>query len=421
MLNLSFFCAAVAAVTLEFGCSHSVSPTNGQKNLNLTTIEKRVVSASGSFALDLFGKVAEQVRGKNFFMSPLSVSMALAMTLNGASGQTYDDMQKTLGLEGLSNDEINQSYRNLVSLFGGLDPDVKFSIANSIWYRNTFAVADEFLTVNKDYFDAAVKPLDFNDPGAADVINAWISDKTNKKIPKVLEPPIDPAVVMYLISALYFNGTWQYTFDKDQTKPLPFYLADGSTKDAQMMVVRETLRYFSNSDLSVVELPYGKGDYSMLILLPNTTSSLDNLTGTLTSGTYETILDGLHEADVQVTMPKFTVRYDTLLNDPLISLGMGIAFDGKADFSRMKTADCHDTLSISRVIHSTYIDVNEEGTEAAAVTVVEMVLITGGEGPEIGPILFKVDRPFAFLIKENHENTIMFMGAITEPSVQVSN
>ncbi len=419
LLKLSFLCAAVAAAMIEFGCSNSVSPSDTQKQLNLTATEARVASASGSFALDLFGKVADQERGKNFFISPLSVSMALAMTLNGASGQTYQDMQRTLKFEGLSNDEINQSYRNLISLFGGLDPSVKFTIANSIWYRNTFAVSDTFLGVNKDYFDAEVKPLDFDDPGAADIINSWISGKTNEKISKVLDPPIDPAVVMYLIDALYFNGTWRYAFDKNQTKPLPFYLTDGTAKSVPTMTVHDTLKYFSNDNVSVVELPYGEGDYSMLILLPASTSSLDNLTNVLAKGTYETILAGLHEADVQVTMPKFTVKYDTLLNDPLTSLGMGIAFTPSADFRRMKAASCPDMLYISRVIHSTYIDVNEEGTEAAAVTVVE-ILRSSVEGPDGGPIFFRVNRPFAFLIKENHANTIMFMGAVVDPSAQAS-
>ncbi len=418
ILGTSFLCAAIAAVTLEFGCTNAVSPDKQLQSLNLNSTEKQVVSASGSFGLNLFGKIAEQESGKNFFISPLSVSTALAMTLNGAAGQTYDDMRKTLGLDGLSNDEINQSYRNLISLFGGLDPNVKFTIANSIWYRNTLAVADSFVLVNKDYFDAEVSPLDFNDPGAANVINSWISNKTNDKIPKVLEPPIDPTVVMYLIDALYFNGTWQYRFDKEQTKPLPFYLSDGNSKDAPMMAVRDTLRYFSNSDMGVVELPYGRGDYSMLIILPDSTSSLKSLTGALTDGAYQTILDGLHVADVQITMPKFTVKYDSLLNSALTSMGMGIAFDpDQADFSRMETGGIKGNIYISRVIHSTYLDVNEEGTEAAAATVVELSYKSGEDGSQVGPIKFNVNRPFVFLIKENHENTIMFMGAIADPTI----
>lgn len=417
MHHYSLVFALAAIVGIEFGCNNSVSPNKSLPDLNLSPTEKKVVSASGSFAFDLFGKMAGQAQGKNFFMSPLSVSMALAMTMNGANGQTYDDMQKTLGLGGLSEDEINQSYRNIISLFGGLDPNVKFSIANSIWYRNTFTVPDAFLEVNKNYYDAEVQAVDFSNSNAVDVINSWISDKTNGKIPTVLEPPINPLVIMYLINALYFNGTWKYRFDKSETKPLPFYLAGGTSGNVQTMIVHDTLKYFHDADLSAVELPYGNGDYSMLILLPGANSTFDNLTSTLSSDTYGKIIDGLSDADVQVELPKFTIRYDTLLNDPLKALGMGLAFDAfHADFSRMKTADCHDTISISRVIHSTYIDVDEEGTEAAAVTVVEMKLTTGTEtGEGGGPIFFKANRPFVFLIKENHANTIMFMGVVVDP------
>lgn len=413
-IRILFACALFAALTLELGCTHSVSPESGKQDLSLSFIEKKVVSASGGFAFDLLGKISEEERGRNFFVSPLSVSVALAMTLNGAEGQTYDDMKKTLGLEGLSDDEINQSYQRLIALFGKLDSHVKFTIANSIWCRNTFPVPDTFINVNKEYFDADVRVLNFGDPGAADVINSWVSDKTSGKIKKILDSPIDPDVVMYLIDALYFNGTWKYTFDKNATKPKPFYYSDGRSGDVATMTVHDTLKYFSNEKFAVAELPYGNGDYSMLVLLPASASSLDELTGSLSSSAYQAILAGLRPADVQVAMPKFSVKYDTLLNHALTSLGMGLAFDDeKADFSRMKMADYRGVLFISRVIHSTYINVNEEGTEAAAATAVEMSYRSSEGGT--GPVFFTVDRPFLFLIKENQENTVMFMGAVVDP------
>ncbi len=411
----SLVVAYVAAMVVEFGCSNSTSPNRELSSLNLGSTEKRVISAGGSFAFDLFGKMAQQAGGKNLFMSPLSVSMALAMTMNGANGQTYSDMQKTLGLSDLTENEINRSYSNITSLFGNLDPNVKFTIANSVWYRNTFAIADSFVKVNKEYFDADVRPLDFDDPGAADIINSWISKKTEQKIPKVLESPIDPGAVMYLINALYFNGTWQYRFDKDATKTLPFRFADGTERDVPTMTVHGTLKYYGDNNVGVVELPYGKGDYSMWVLLPSVTSSLSNLTSSLTPNEYQTILDGLHDADIQVQLPKFKIQYDTLLNGPLKSLGMGIAFDRAADFSRMEQVESPLPLFISRVIHSTYIEVNEQGTEAAAVTVVETYRVIN-QGEEGKPIYFRVDRPFMFLIKENHDNTIMFMGIVVDPA-----
>ena len=343
--------------------------------------------------------------------------MALAMTLNGASGQTYNDMQQTLGLNGLSNDEINMSYQNLMATFSSLDPGVKFDIANSIWYRNTFAVEDSFIDVDSTYFNARVSALDFSNAGAADVINSWVSDNTNNKITSIIQPPIDPATVMFLINALYFNGTWKYTFDSKYTKPGTFYLANGSTESDSMMVVHDTLDYFADQNLTAVELPYGRGDYSMLVLLPTGPASAMNTIGTLSQSEVNSIISGLKPEDVQLTMPKFRLKYSTSLIKALSQMGMGIAFSDGANFTRINSAG---GLYISDVLHKTYIDVNEQGTEAAAVTVIG-IKTTVVIGQQSGPKMVNVDRPFAFLIKENRDNTILFMGAVMQPSVEVTN
>ena len=160
-----------------------------------------------------------------------------------------------------------------MTMFDNLDPSVTFNIANSIWYRNTFQVLSSFIAVDSTYFSSEVRSLNFNDPSAADIINSWVSSKTNGKIPTIIDPPIDATVMMYLINALYFNGTWKYTFDTANTKPYPFYLSDGSKESDSMMVVHDTLNYYSDGDFQVVELPYGNGEYSMLVLLPTTSSS----------------------------------------------------------------------------------------------------------------------------------------------------
>lgn len=411
--KIFFLGAVVTIILINFGCSHVTGPGGNPNPLPISSTEKQVLSATNSFATNLFGRVATQEAGKNFFISPLSVSMALAMTLNGANGQTYSDMQKTLGLDGLTNDEINQSYQGLITLFSGLDQSVKFNIANSIWYRNTFQVIDAFLVVDSTYYDAEVKPLDFNDPNAANVINAWVSDKTNGKIPSVISPPIDPAVVMYLINALYFNGTWKYQFDSTMTQAKPFYLLNGSSENVPTMAVHDTaMKYYSDNDFTVGELPYGSGDYSMLVILPDSTLSIADAEALLTQSEVSSIINGLSVHDVQLSLPKFKVEYKTLMNDVLSKMGMGVAFTDGADFTRINRGG---GLYISRVIHQTYIDVNEKGTEAAAVTVVEIGINMAYPQPKI-PIYFTVNRPFIFLIKENHNNTIMFMGAVVDPS-----
>lgn len=397
----------IALSVVNFGCSHVTSPYNPNPP-PLTSTQEQVASATSSFALSLFGQIATQERGKNFFISPLSVSIALAMTLNGASGQTFSDMQTTLGLDGLTNDEINQSYQSLIARFAALDPNVTFNIANSIWYRNTFQVIDTFLTVDATYYNADVKPLNFSDPNAANTINSWVNGKTNGKIPTIISPPIDDSIVMYLINALYFNGTWKYTFDPANTQQKPFYLLSGDSEDVSTMMVHDTLKYYSDNVFQVLELPYGDGDYSMLVLLPSSTSSFENPGPLLNQGEVNKIISGLLIRDVQVSLPKFKMEYNTDLKAVLTNMGMGSAFGLGADFSRINRTV---PLAISQVLHDTYVDVNEKGTEAAAVTVV-VIGITARPG---GPIDLVVDRPFLFLIKENLNNTIMFMGAVVDP------
>lgn len=294
-------------------------------------------------------------------------------------------------------------------MFSYLDPNVEFKIANSIWYRSNFEVLNSFLSVDSIYYDAEVRPLDFSASNAADIINSWINGKTNGKISNVIDPPIDPGVVMYLIDALYFNGTWKYQFDSSQTEAKPFFLANGSTENVPTMIVHDTLmEYYSDSTFSVAELPYGDGDYSMLVLLPNASLSFANAEASLTQGEVNSIINGLSAHDVQLSLPRFKVEYKTLMNDVLSNMGMGVAFTGGADFTRINSKD---ELYISRVIHQTYIDVNEKGTEAGAVTVVEVYKSISDQ-----PIHFDLNRPFIFLIKENHDNTIMFMGAVVNPS-----
>ena len=412
-LRIFTLITAITGIAINFGCSHVTSPYNSNPP-PLTSTEQQVASATSSFALNLFGQVAVQEQGKNFFISPLSVSMALAMTLNGANGETYTDMQTTLGLGGLTSDGINQSYQTLIARFSALDPNVTFNIANSIWYRNTFPVIDTFLTVDATYFNADVKPLDFSNPNAANTINSWISDKTNGKIPSVISPPIDAGTVMFLINALYFNGTWKYEFDPANTTDKPFSLLSGASENVATMMVRDTLKYYSDNAFQVVELPYGDDDYSMLVLLPNSNSSFANAEASLNQTEVNNVINGLTVRDVEVSLPKFKVEYNTELIPALTKMGMGIAFQpGLADFTRINK----DTpLVISHVLHDTYVDVNEKGTEAAAVTVVVI-----GVGAVIEGISFTVNRPFIFLIKENLNNTILFMGAIVDPTVVNNN
>jgi serpin B len=378
----------------------------------LTTGEAALVGADNGFAFRLLGVLAGPDAGKNLFISPLSVGMALGMAFNGAAGETADSMRLTLGFDGLSRDEINASYRSLIDLLRGLDPTVDFAIANSVWYRPEYALDSAFLDRTQTYFDAAVRPLDFARSDAATTINQWVSDATHARITQIVDPPIDPSTIAFLINAIYFKGTWTYQFPRDRTSPAPFHLSDGTTHDVPMMRTPEPIPvgYAWTSDAQVLDLAYGGGAYSMTIVLPASDVQLDTLMQTLTQSQWDAWIGALDSMSLDVTMPKFQLEYEKSLLDALEALGMRVAFCRNVpavnpDFTAMYPPG---GACISNVKHKTWVDVNEEGTEAAAVTSVEV-------GVTSAPPSIVVDRPFLFAIRERLSGTIVFLGAIVDP------
>jgi serine protease inhibitor len=404
------FLVPLIAVTFLY-CSKCPTKTiENTPSLNLTAAEKNLLQSDNKFGFKLFQEVVSEEKDKNVFISPLSVSMALGMTYNGADGSTKEAMQKTLELNGLTLQEVNESYQNLMKLFSELDPDVLFQIANSIWYRQGWTFEKEFIQLNKTYFNSQVRGLDFGDPHSADVINNWVSENTKGKITSIINPPIDPSMVMFLINAIYFKGTWTYQFDKTATREWPFLLPDNSTKPCQMMGIKSKFPYHEDDYFQAVSLPYGKGDYSMVVFLPKWGKNIDSLIAALNQGNFDKWWSEFHSDSGKVCLPKFTLEYELKLNDALKALGMSMAFDpDQADFSKMFQGK---GLFISEVKHKTFVEVNEEGTEAAAVTSVGIAL---SAYPPPLPFEMVVDRPFVFLIRENLSGTILFMGKIVEP------
>jgi len=405
---------AIVILLLGYSCEKTKDEEPGPTEINLTEKGKILVEADNLFGINLFKEVlkAEEPE-KNVMISPLSVSLALAMTYNGADGDTKEAMEKTLELTGLTVDEINENYKMLIDALASVDPKVLMSIANSIWYKQEFEVEQDFINVNQDYFYAEVSPLNFNDPDAVTTINNWVANKTNDKITEILDA-IPADAVMYLINAIYFKGIWKYEFDESDTEEKPFYLSNGTTKDIPMMVQEGSFNYFSNDILQAVEMPYGAGNYSMIILLPQYNKTPDDIIEQLSNENWNNWLSEFYEAEkVQIHLPKFKFEYKNKLNDELINMDMGIAFDPyNADFSKINPLE---QLFISRVIHKSFIEVNEEGTEAAAVTMVEMCNTSTGE--ETG-IHFYVNQPFIFAIKEKYTNTIVFIGKVMEPEYE---
>lgn len=402
-------CLLISSIFVTNCDNSSTNPDSPKVLRDLTVAEKQLTEADNHFGLKLFQKIVAESDDGNIFISPLSVSMALGMTWNGSAGTTREAMTEVLEYGDLNAEEINQSYKNLLDLLQQADDQVLFQIANSIWYREGFSVLDAFLNTNKTYFEAVVRSLDFNRSDAADIINDWVSDKTNEKIEEIVKAPIDPLTVMFLINAIYFKGTWTYEFNTKDTHSETFYISTNNQIECQMMSHKNEHDYFSNDLFQAVDLPYGDGNFRMMVILPNYSVDIDSVIKSMDNATWNSWLNQFEKTEINLFLPKFKLEYETSLVEVLNLLGMGVAFSpGLADFSNINP---NGGLYISEVKHKTFIDVNEEGTEAAAVTVVVIDLsCIGGDEIEM-----RVNRPFIVVLHEQNTGTILFIGKIVTP------
>lgn len=408
MKNLYLIASIMSALFLIWSCKYA--PTEPTKNevRPLTQTEAQLVSSADKFGLNLFKKVNELEQNQNLFISPLSVSLALGMTLNGANTSTYESMRNTLELPDISQAKINEAYKSLIEFLTGIDPKVNFKIANSIFYRNTYTFEPDFIEVNKKYFDALVRGLNFNDPATVNIINQWVKENTNGKIDKIVDS-IEEDIVMFLINALYFKGIWKYEFDKKNTRDDLFIGQNGTQSPCQMMVQVAEFNYLDNEDFQAIDLPYGDGAFSMTIFLPKQNSDVNSFITNISEGNWNNWLSSFTNQKVNLYLPKFKLEYEIEMKNVLTALGMGEAFDPhNADFTKLYSGP--GRTYISKVKHKTFVDVYEEGTEAAAVTSVEIGIVTDGVD-----IIMRCDRPFVFVIREKNSNSILFIGKITKP------
>ena len=398
---------------LPFGCDNNGDPginDNPPVLRELSDDEISLVASSNKFVFELFNEINDRVPGGNFFFSPLSVEYALGMTLNGAGGETWEAMHDVLGHEGMEENGINESYKSLTEFLLGIDKTVVLKIANSVWYRENLTVNQAFKQAVEEYYDAEVAGLDFGMPSAKDEINGWVSGKTEGLIKDLIDQ-IPPEAVMYLINAVYFKAQWQYVFDKTLTRDGTFLMEDGNRPEIEMMTSDGAeVGYYSDDLLSLVDIPYGNGQFSMTILIPAWDNSVDDISAVIDHQKFTQWTGTAITGKSKLTMPKFRIEYKTLLNDHLSDMGMGIAFTGGADLSRLFEDPLG--LMISRVIHQAVIEVNEEGSEAAAATAVEIVETSLPPEPEI----IVINRPFIFLIREKHSGTILFAGKLMDPA-----
>ena len=398
-----------------FACGDG-SPTEPESGIDglprsLSVSEKLLVGAGNDFAFRFLDRLYDTAPDSNLFAAPLSASMALGMTLNGAEGNTLDEMRSTLGYRDLTLDQINQGYRDLTELLVGLDPEVELAIGNSIWYREGFPVRSDFLDRTRSFFGAEVQDLDFSDPGAAGVINGWVKDQTNGKIKEIVESPIDWATVMFLINAVYFKGSWTHRFPAEKTADAAFTAWDGSRGTLPLMQLADTLLYTQNDVYQAVDLPYGGRAYSMTVLLPREGHTVRDVITSLDAESWARMVGSMHAREGTVFLPRFKVEWEKVLNGTLKAMGMVDAFaPGVADFTGISNVAKTAGLFISKVKQKTYVDVNEEGTEASGVTSVEIRLTAASDH-----FTFRADRPFVFFIRERFSETILFAGVLLTP------
>lgn len=374
-----------------------------------SSVNPQLVSANTRFGFKLFSALTNQQPNQNVFVSPSSVAIALAMVYNGARGETQQGMARAMEIQGINLEALNQANADLKALLENPDPKVQLSIANSLWARQGVPFKPEFIQQNQQFYQAKLTELNFADPRAVPTINNWVSQNTRGKINEIVDQ-LSPDDVMVLINAIYFKGNWSRQFDKQLTKTEPFYLANGGSKNHPLMAQRGEYRYLDNNLFQGVMLPYGDGRrMSMVVLLPKKESSLAQLQRNLTAENWEQWMNQFRNRQGSIQMPRFKLEYKVELTRILSQLGMGDAFTRQANFSGISQIP----TQIDEVKHKTFVEVNEEGTEAAAVT--SIGIRATAAIPMDEPFQMKVDRPFFCAIRDNQTGSVLFMGSIADP------
>ena len=396
-------------------CSCQNEDLKGDENKTIQVDEKSalLIEADNEFGLEIFQKIRKESAKENIMISPLSISVAFAMAYNGADKDTKTEMEKAMKLNGLTSEQINNSYKMLIDALQSVDKDVVFEIANAIFYADGFSVKPDFLNINKTIYDAEVEKLNFNSSATVDKINDWVANKTNDKITKIIEQ-LNPLDRMVLLNAIYFNGIWKNKFDEKGTHNLPFTKTNGTNIEVPMMQKEEKLDYTTNSLFSAIKMPYGNGQYNMTVILPKTGKTSQDIIDALSFLNWKKWMTEFETKNpVVVTMPRFKFAFETELKNVLKGMGMVKAFQPKiADFSKISDED----LYISSAIHKSFIDVNENGTEAAAVTSITFTTTSAGNEPP--KTIFYVDKPFVFAITEKDTDAILFIGEVNHPEYE---
>ena len=379
----------------------------------LDAFDTALANASNELGFELYRNLVTSE--DNLMISPTSIYTALAMTINGAGGETLEAMADVLGIGSESLERFNQN--NLARLYKlqEADPDVVINIANSLWMKEGEDFDPDFVDRNQRYYNASARALDFATEESVDVINSWVSDRTDGLIENIVEYPIDPQTILFLINAVYFQGDWTEPFDVERTSNDLFNGPEGEIPDVPFMNRNDEFAYLEKEGaFQAVRLPYGESErLAMVVFLPDEDSSLLEFAADLSTEKWNEWREEFQTYQGNLRLPRFSMEYEESLNDVLKLMGMEVAFDpATSDFYGMVTRNEGPRLYISEVKHKSFIEVDEKGTEAAAVTSVEIRV----ESAMMDFFEMNVNRPFFFLIHDRETNEVLFTGSVVDPT-----
>ncbi len=401
------------------GCGSSSgteAPSEEEARAAEPVVGADMATAVNGFGLKLYKELAKHDAAKNVFVSPASIELALAMTYNGAGGETKTAMAKALGLEKMTLDEANKANADLLALLKGVDPKVELDIANSLWGRQGVEFDEGFVKRNTAAYGADVRSVDFRQKASADAINGWVKEKTKGKIDQLVDHGAIRDALLVLVNALYFKGTWSLPFNKDETQDGPFTPIAGQAVTLPMMRETGKFAYLETDALQAITLPYGAKRMAATILLPRANAKFGEFVAGLKPDTLKALLDEMAARRGTIVLPRFKTDYSTSLKSTLQALGMSVAFTPAADFGGMVKPAAAETLGgkplLTDVIHKTALEVNEEGTVAAAAT---GVIVGVTAMPVDKPFTMTVDHPFVLILRDTKTGVILFIGSIVNP------
>ncbi|MEM6641351.1 MAG: serpin family protein [Bacteroidota bacterium] len=402
MKQKNHFLSTVIITALLFSCSGDESETPAPLVRALSVNEAEIATSANNFTFDLMAKIDADFGDENYFISSFSISTAISMVMNAGSLESQQAFIKTLGLEGMSSDQINAAYQSLVSYIYTLDPSVTLNVANSNWYSQEYTIQDDFANTLRTYYDAELFESDFADPATLQLLNGWVEAETNGKIKNILDG-INPEDVMFLINAIYFKAIWTNQFDPKNTSEQSFTLQNSQSVNASTMMapVKHWWSYDKDLGVQIIEIPYGNENYGFTILMPDDPSQITNLISSLDVNWLNALLADSTTVTRDLYLPKFQIDFKANLVNILSSMGMP-----RTGLDNLFEEPL--PLAISKVIHQSFLEVNEEGSEAAAATVIGVELTSL-------PAATHIDQPFVFLIRERNSGTILFSGKLLDP------